>query len=67
MRPLLAALIALDAVAPAQRAAASRWLLLAAVGLAAVYLVWATVRCALRLLGLVLLGALAWVVWSRLA
>jgi len=61
-----AALALVAALAPAQPPV-TRWVALGVVGLVAIYLLWASLRCAVRLVGLVLLLALAWLAWSRLA
>jgi hypothetical protein len=40
-----------------------RWLMLGALALLALYLLVATVRCALRLVGVAVLAVVAWLVW----
>jgi hypothetical protein len=57
------ALLAADAGAPST----TRWLVLGALALVAVYLLAAAVRCALRLVGLAVLAVGAWLAWRWLA
>lgn len=44
-----------------------RWVALAGLALAAIYLVRAVVGCVFRLVGLAVLLFLAWLAWSRLS
>jgi hypothetical protein len=58
----LARVLAAAALAPFPR-----WVVLAVLVLAAVLVVRAAVGCALRVIGLALLAAAAWLAWSYLA
>ena len=41
----------------------TRWLIVGALAVIAIYLLMAAVRCALRIVGLVVLVAVAWLAW----
>jgi hypothetical protein len=54
-------------LAPAAQAQIGRWLVIGALALLAVYLLVGAVRCALRVVGLVVLAAVAFLAWRWIA